>query len=128
MIRGIEGVLVGSQNAQKLADFYAKIVGLKLTNEFEMGENNERGFEFAIKGSIGFYIMDHSEVKGKNKNPERIILNFEVDDIEKEVTRLKKAKVKIQQDIYHIEGYGLIATFVDPDGNLFQFVQVRASN
>ncbi|MBI4092154.1 MAG: VOC family protein [Candidatus Levybacteria bacterium] len=128
MIRGIEGVLVGSQNAQKLADFYEKTVGLKLTNEFEMGENNEKGFEFTVKGSSGLYIMDHSEVKGKNKNPERVILNFEVNDIEKEVARLKKAKVKIQQDIYHIEGYGLIATFVDPDGNFFQFVQVRASN
>ena len=128
MIKGIESILLGSQNAQKLADFYEKIVGLKLTNEFEMGENDEKGFEFAIKDSTGFYIMDHSEVKGKNKNPAQMIINFEVDDIEKEVTRLKKAKVKIQQDIYHIEGYGLIATFVDPDGNLFQFVQVRASN
>jgi len=128
MIRGIEGILVGSQNAQKLADFYAKTVGLKLTNEYEMGDKGEKGFEFSIKGNTGLYIMDHSEVKGKNKNPERIILNFEVNDIEKEVARLKKAKVKIQQDIYHIEGYGLIATFVDPDGNFFQFVQVRASN
>ena len=128
MIRGIESILVGSRNAQKLADFYEKTVGLKLTNEFEMGEDNEKGFEFAIKGSTGFYIMDHSEVKGKNKNPAQIIINFEVDDIEKEVARLKKAKVKVQQDIYHIEGYGLIATFVDPDGNFFQFIQVRASN
>src|SRR3989344_7998254 len=128
MIKGIESILLGSQNAQKLADFYEKIVGLKLTNEFEMGENDEKGFEFAIKDSTGFYIMDHSEVKGKNKNPAQIIINFEVDDIEREVDRLKKAKVKVQQDIYHLEGYGHIATFVDPDGNFFQFVQVRASN
>jgi len=128
MIKGIESILLGSQNAQKLADFYEKIVGLKLTNEFEMGENDEKGFEFAIKDSTGFYIMDHSEVKGKNKNPAQMIINFEVDDIEMEVARLKKAKVKVQQDIYHLEGYGHIATFVDPDGNFFQFVQVRASN
>ena len=128
MIRGIEGVLLGSQNAKKLADFYAKTVGLKLTNEYEMGENNEKGFEFAMKGSSGLYIMDHSEVKGRNKNPAQIIINFEVDDIEKEVKRLKRAKVKIQQDIYHLEGYGHIATFVDPDGNFFQLVQVRAPN
>ncbi len=128
MIRGIEGILLGSQNAQKLADIYEKTVGLKLTNEFETGENNEKGFEFAVKGSAGLYIMGHSEVKGKNKNPERMLINFEVDDIEKEVKRLKKARVKVQQDIYHIEGYGLIATFVDPDGNFFQFVQIRASN
>src|SRR3989338_6553292 len=105
MIRGIEGILIGSHNAKKLADFYEKTVGLKLTNEFEMGENNEKGFEFATKAGSGFYIMDHSRITGKNKNPERIILNFEVDDIEKETKRLKKAKVKVKQDIYHLEGY-----------------------
>lgn len=127
MIRGIDAVLLGSQNAQKLADFYEKTVGLKLTNEFEMGDN-EQGFEFALKNSSSFYIMDHSKVKGGNKNPDRIILNFEVDDIERETKRLKRAKVKVKQDVYHLEGYGYIATFIDPDGNFFQFVQVRASN
>ncbi len=128
MIRGIESILVGSKNAQKLADFYEKKVGLKLTSEFEMGENNEKGFEFAIKGRTGLYIMDHSKVKGENKNPAQIMINFEVDDIEKEVARLKRAKVKVKQDTYHLEGYGYIATFVDPDGNFFQFVQVKAPN
>ena len=128
MIRGIESILLSSQNAQKLADFYAKTVGLKLTNEYEMGENNEKGFEFTIKGRAGLYIMDHSQVKGRNKNPAQIIINIEVDDIEKEVARLKKGKVKVKQDIYHLEGYGYIATFIDPDGNFFQLVQVRASN
>ena len=127
MIKGIEGILIGSQSAVKLAKFYRETVGLKQIDEFGMGENNEKGFMFET-GNVGFVVMDHSEVKGKNKNPERIILNFEVDDIEKEVKRLKKAKVKVQQDIYHVEGYGLIATFVDPDGNFFQFVQVRAPN
>jgi predicted enzyme related to lactoylglutathione lyase len=128
MIKGIEGILLGSSNAKKLADFYEKTVGLTLTNEFEMGEDNEQGFEFASKNGPGLYIMDHSEVKGKNAGPERLILNFEVDDIEKEVARLKKENVKVKQDIYHLEGYGYIATFVDPDGNFFQLVQVRASN
>ena len=53
------------------------------------------------------------------------MINLEVDDIEKEVERLKKAKVKLIQDIYHIEDYGKIATFEDIDGNYFQLVQVR---
>jgi len=67
------------------------------------------------------------QFKGKNKNPERIIFNIEVDDIEKEAKRLKEAKVMLVQDTYHIEGYGYIATFEDIDGNYFQLVQVRAS-
>lgn len=127
MIRGLESILIGSENAEKLAHFYREVVGLKQTDEFEFGEDNAKGFMFDT-GKVGFGIMDHSQVKGKNKNPERIFFNLEVDDIEQEVKRLKEAKVKVQQDIYHVEGYGLIATFVDPDGNFFQFVQVRANN
>ena len=56
------------------------------------------------------------------------MFNLEVDDIEKEVERLKKAMVKLIQDIYHIEDYGKIATFEDVDGNYFQLVQTRELN
>ena len=65
-------------------------------------------------------------MKGKNKNPERYMINFEVDDIKKEVKRLDKAKVKKIADTYHLEGYGWVVTFADIDGNYFQLVQVRA--
>lgn len=87
----------------------------------------EELFGFEVKGSSDLYIMHHSKVKGKSKQPERFIVNFEVDNIEKEVARLKKAKVKLVQDIYHVEDYGQIATFSDVDGNYFQLVQVRPS-
>lgn len=124
MIRGIESILIGSANAKKLADFYKKIVGLKLTTEAVMGEKDELyGFDF--KGGPGLYIMDHSKVKGTSKNAERVIFNLEVDKIELEFKRLVKAGAKKVQDIYHVEGYGKIATFADVDGNYFQIVQVR---
>ena len=126
MIRGMEAILLSSEDAQKLADFYKEKVGLKRTQEMEMGENGEKGFEFELSG-ISLYITDHSEVKGKSRDPSRVMFNLEVDDIEKEVTRLDKEDVKKVQDIYHVEGYGLIATLEDIDGNYFQFVQIRAS-
>ena len=126
MIKGMEAILLSSENGQKLADFYKEKIGLKLTQEMEVGEKGEKGFEFDFQGT-NLYIMDHSEVRGKNSSPSRIMFNLEVDDIEKEVARLNKEGVKKAQDIYHVEGYGLIATFEDIDGNYFQFVQVRAS-
>jgi len=55
------------------------------------------------------------------------MFNLEVEDIESEVARLDKAGVKKVQDTYHMEGYGWIATYEDPDGNYFQLVQVKAS-
>ena len=124
MIKKLDGVLLSTANSKKLAGFYTKVVGLKCTNEYEMGENNESVFEFA---DVSLYINPHSGIKGKAKDPSRFILNLVVDDIEKEVKRLKKAKVKVKQDIYHIEGYGLIATFIDVDGNFFQLVQIKAN-
>jgi predicted enzyme related to lactoylglutathione lyase len=127
MIKGLEAILIGSENATKLAKFYREVVGLKQTMSFEMGEKGESGYNFDLKGAH-LYILDHSKVKGKSKDPSRIMFNLEVDDIEKEVKRLKQEKVKLVQDIYHIEDYGRIATFEDVDGNYFQLVQTRELN
>ncbi len=127
MIRGVESIGLFSQNAKKLAAFYKDKVGLKVKLEAEFGEHGEELYEMNVGKGSTLYIMDHSKVKGKNKNPDRIIFNLEVDNIEKEVKRLTKAKAKKVQDIYHVEGYGYIATFEDVDGNYFQFVQIRAS-
>lgn len=126
MIRGIEAILLSSENAKKLADFYKNKVGLKLGMSMEIGDKGEEGYEFQLKG-CNLYILDHSDVKGKNKQPARAMFNLEVDDVEKEVKRLKKNKVRVVQDIYHVEEYGLIATFEDVDGNYFQLVQTRTS-
>jgi predicted enzyme related to lactoylglutathione lyase len=92
-----------------------------------MGDKGEEIYGFEIGGGNGFYIGDHSKVKGKNREPERVIFNLEVDDIEKEAKKLEEAGVKQIRDIYHVEGYGLISTFEDLDGNYFQLVQVRPS-
>jgi len=127
VIKGIEAVLLSSENAATLAKFYEEKVGLKVNEEMEIGEKGEKGYDISFGSGAGLYIMDHSDIKGENKQGARVMFNLEVDDIEKEVERIKKAGVKVKQDIYHVEGYGLIATFEDIDGNYFQFVQVRAS-
>src|SRR3989344_1600147 len=125
MIRGLESVLLFSQNPRKLARFYRDTVGLKITAEMEMGDQGEEMFEFGMKG-CSLFIGPHSKVKGKRKEPERMMFNLEVSDIEKAVKDLKKKKVKVVQDLYHIEDYGFVATFADLDGNYFQLVKTRA--
>src|SRR4030042_2794873 len=127
MIRRMEGLNIFSEDAKKLARFYQDKVGLKTTLEAEMGESDEEVYGFEIGDGNGLYMMDHSKVKGKNSQPDRIIFNLEVDNIEDEVAKLDKAGVKKIQDVYHVQGYGLIATFEDADGNYFQLVQVRPS-
>lgn len=125
MIKTIEAVTLFSEDAASLAGFYKEKLELKSSLEGEMGENDEKIFGFEFGEGSSLYIVDHTEIKGRNKQPQRQIINFEVSDIEKEVKKLDERKVKKIQDIYHVESYGLIATFEDTDGNFFQLVQVR---
>lgn len=126
MIKFIESIILFSENAKNLAKFYQEKVGLKVTLEGEMGEKGEtKIYDFDFPQGASLYIVDHSNVKGKNKNPERVMFNLEVDDIEKEVKRFRKAGIKETQDIHHVEDYGYIATFEDLDGNFFQLVKTR---
>jgi len=127
VVKGIESILLFSENPKKLADFYREKVGLKMTLEAEVGDG-EDFFGFEFEGGPGLYIMHHSKVKGSSKEPERIMFNLEVDDIEEEVKKLDEAGVKKIQEIYHMESYGYIATFEDTDGNYFQLVQIKASD
>ena len=76
MIKGVEGITIFSQSASKLAKFYQQKVGLKVTFEAVMGENDEELYIFEMKQGSILYIVDHSKVKGKNKTPERMIINF----------------------------------------------------
>ena len=125
MLKGLDSLLISSPNAKKLADFY-KSLGFKINKMGDIGESGEQLFEIKMSSGSAIYIADHSKIKGKNTQPDRLIFNIEVDDIEKEVKRIKK-KLKPKKDIYHMEGYGLISTFKDIDGNFFQLVQVRPS-
>lgn len=125
MIKGIESVTLFSEDAKKLAKFYEEKVGLPIALEAEVDEKGEELFELKTSQGSGFYIVDHSKLKGRNNQPERTIINFEVDNIENESQRLEQSGVKKIQDIYHVENYGLIATFEDIDGNYFQLVQVK---
>lgn len=125
MVDQIEGIMIGSPDAKKLADFYKNKVGLKISMEGEVGDNGEKFYMFDIKKGGGFVIMHHKEVRGKNHMPARYIMNFEVEDIKKETKRLKDEGVKVIKDVYHIQDYGFIATFEDPDGNYFQFCKTR---
>ncbi len=127
MIKGLDSIMLNSGDAKMLAEFYEKKVGLEKGEEFEMGDKGESYFSFNVK-PVGFGIADHSQVKGKTKEGKRILLNFEVDDIDEEVKKLMNNDVKVVQGKYHIEGYGWIATFEDPDGNYFQLVQVKELN
>ena len=66
-------------------------------------------------------IGPHSEVKGKNPQPERIMLNFATADVNGEFERIKALGAEVVAEPYEAGGGGMVmCTFADPDGNYFQ--------
>ena len=120
----LNSLLVGSDNPKKLIEFYKKVLGSK--PDWEDGE--WAGFD-----CVNCHIMigPHSELKGSAKEPQRIIINFEVSDVAVEFERVKKLGAKVIAVPYHPmeENSMTLATFADPDGNYFQLTSpMKKSN
>ena len=82
-------------------------------------------------GDTHITIGEHSEVKGKSKEPQRIILNFETNEVKQEFERVRALGATVIKEPYEMPGEAgsasggegmWIATLEDPDGNYFQFV------
>ena len=109
-------ILIFSEDPKKLADFYTKV----LKKDPEWMDGGYYGFS---AGKTYLTVGPHEKVKGKSKNPERIMLNFETKEVREEFKRIKALGAKVVADPYQMgEWEGWIATFADPDGNYFQLM------
>ena len=88
-----------------------------------MGEGKDAAnlYGFTLKSGSPLYIVDHSDIKGKAKEPQRIILNLTTDEVKEEYERMVKLGAVSIKEPYEIEGMW-IATLADPDGNYFQLM------
>ncbi len=109
-------VNINSEQPETLIAFYRDIVGLR--------PNEEMGTGAFMAGSSSFIIEGHSEVKGATKEPQRVLLNFLVSDLASEETRLKEQGVQFIMSAT-VKPHGLFATFLDPDGNYCQLVELE---
>jgi predicted enzyme related to lactoylglutathione lyase len=111
----LNNIMINSENPKALADFYTKILG-------EPGWSDE-AYTGWKAGDAYLMVGPHSEVKGANREPGRIMLNFETPDVKGEFERLKGLGATVQQEPYQpgpAGGEMWLATFADPDGNFFQ--------
>lgn len=109
-------VLLFSENPKDLTEFYKQV--FDVTPAFEDG--GYCGFQL---GQGMFIIGPHDKVHGENKTPERVIFNFETDDVDGEFKRIKEVGAKVVKEPYDPSESGgemSLATFADPDGNYFQ--------
>lgn len=109
-------IIIGSENPKALAEFYNKVLGKPTM------EDSENGWYGWLVGQGFLSVGPHSEVKGKNSSPGRILINFEAKDVRAEFDRIKATGAEVVAEPYQPGGDNdtWIATFADPDGNYFQ--------
>lgn len=107
-------LLIGSEDPDRLVAFYRKLFGEPAYSD--------GGYTGWLLGTGSLSIGPHSEVKGRNASPGRLIWNIETTDVKGEAERFKAAGATVIAEPYSFEGYpdSWIATFEDPDGNYFQ--------
>ena len=108
---------VTSENPEGLIAFYKDVVGLTQNRQLGEGAFDAGGTMFMIDG--------HSETKGATKEPQRVLINFFVDDAKAEQARLEGKSVKFIRSAGKEEWGGVISTFLDRDGNYCQLIEFK---
>ena len=110
-------ILIGSEDPQRLVEYYTKLFG-----EPTMSEGGYTGWQL---GSGFVTVGPHDQVKGKNAHPGRILWNIETPDVKGDFERFKAAGGIVIAEPYGFEEGSVeasIATFADPDDNYFQLM------
>jgi predicted enzyme related to lactoylglutathione lyase len=114
------GILIGSENAPRLAEYYTKLFGAPGWDD--------GGYVGWVIGAAGVTVGPHDQVHGPNAEPGRIIWNIESDDVRGDFARFQAAGGIVVREPYNFEEAPdtWIATLADPDGNYFQLVTPMA--
>ena len=118
-ILGMAGVLIWTEPArfEAMAAFYRDRLGLTPRTS----KSDFINFDWAgVRLSVGV----HDRVSGASRDPLRIMVNLAVDDIRAVHARLAGAGVVFTRPPEAEEWGGQVASFLDPDGNLLQLLQL----
>lgn len=116
MVTGVVGVVIWTEDLERLLGFYGDTLGL---------EPYSRHGDFVSFrwGRMRLGIGVHECVKGRSGDPYRIMVNLGTNEIHRLTARLKAKGVKFLREPEKEHWGGLVATFHDPDGNIVQLLQ-----
>jgi predicted enzyme related to lactoylglutathione lyase len=109
---------INSGDPDALLAFYRDVVGLPTHPD----QNRESTL---MAGGAELVFDNHSEVAGRNPQPQRMLLNLFVDDLTAEQARLEAAGIKFIRSAGREYWGGVISTFEDLDGNYVQLIEFR---
>ena len=109
----LDSVIIASEQPQEMCDWYAGVLGGQLVDDFVVQA-----------GQTKIIVFPHDDVEGRAPQPERLMLNFAIDDASAFQQRLEPLALTWKRP-FEPEPFGLIATIEDPDGNYIQFVEQK---
>jgi predicted enzyme related to lactoylglutathione lyase len=113
----VDGFLLNitSEQPDALREWYAEVL------ELPAAEGMAGGFN---AGGTQITFDSHSGVTGKAAEPQRVLIDFLVSDLAAERERLLARGVEFIRDPEREGWGGLITTFLDPDGNYLQLIEL----
>jgi len=113
------GVIIYAADYEKLAKWYVDTLGFREVVRLDLPNDQIIGFDM---GTNYFSIGKHSEVKDKNKDSCRIMINFNTDSVSKAYKEIKSKGVKIVAAPF-LDPTGIVwcMTIKDPENNIIQF-------
>ncbi len=123
-IQSICGVILTTDNMEEMVAFYRDVLGLALEREEHGGLEVHYGVDlnhqvhFALHPPADFQLSEAGHAKAK--------VAFTVEDLSALVQKLGEAGHEAFIDV-HDEGFGPVAAYKDPDGNVLELVQLQYS-
>ncbi len=121
---------VRTSNMEKSISFYTRLLGLKLLNRHEIAQNNaEVAFLQDPEGKgakLELTLYKDQKKFEQAEYEDRIFdhLAFEVKDMEKTVSAMRKEGVEITDEPFRLGPRGPLIAFVeDPDGTLIELIE-----
>jgi catechol 2,3-dioxygenase-like lactoylglutathione lyase family enzyme len=120
MTYGVIGVTVWTQDDDSLLvmeEFYRDQLGMDV--------NSRHGGWVSFRfGAIRFNIGVHHLISNPPRDPYRVMVNFGTDNIVELFDRLERWGVTVIRSPEKEHWGGWVATFLDPDGNMVQLIQL----
>lgn len=121
MVKSICGVIITTNNMQGMVDFYKNLVGLPLEKE----EHGDLDVHYGADiGDCHFGIHPPSSFQQTNPGNATTKIAFHVESLNKYLETFKRAGLEPVLGPKD-EGFGQLACFYDPDGNLIELVELN---
>lgn len=119
-VKSICGAILISEDPDALAKFYGQALGLSFEREDHGGLAPHWGVDI---GTIHLGIHPPENFKTTANGRGNVVVTFDVTSLRECQSRLEELGAPCVQPP-HDEGFGVVASFTDPEGNPFELVEL----